>query len=107
MCEFEVVRYGDLQLKGNLVSSKHPHGLITLIFDFGSWCSVVGAARVTLVISAGGSAKTGLCDCCSTSSLNRLAQPVERKAFNLVVVGSSPTVGDLPGTRVAKLAGII
>ena len=24
----------------------------------------------------------------------RLAQPVERKALNLVVVGSSPTVGD-------------
>jgi hypothetical protein len=26
----------------------------------------------------------------------RLAQPVERKALNLVVVGSSPTVGALP-----------
>ena len=26
----------------------------------------------------------------------RLAQSVERKALNLVVVGSSPTVGDLP-----------
>ena len=31
----------------------------------------------------------------------RLAQPVERKALNLVVVGSSPTVGDFTLIAVA------
>ena len=38
----------------------------------------------------------GICDVIATHSfltLARLAQPVERKALNLVVVGSSPTVG--------------
>ena len=29
----------------------------------------------------------------------RLAQPAERKALNLVVVGSSPTVGAMAGER--------
>ena len=34
-------------------------------------------------------------DTCPDYSVGaRLAQPVERKALNLVVVGSSPTVGD-------------
>ena len=37
----------------------------------------------------------GECDKCAGPPA-RLAQSVERKALNLVVVGSSPTVGDLP-----------
>ena len=55
--------------------------------------------------------------CSNYSSGARLAQPVERKALNLVVVGSSPTVGaavqthksltaelDMPGLRPMGLA---
>ncbi len=34
-------------------------------------------------------------ECCWGSAAARLAQSVERKALNLVVVGSSPTVGAL------------
>ena len=34
----------------------------------------------------------------------RLAQPAERKALNLVVVGSSPTVGVEEGTFVVTLS---
>ena len=37
-------------------------------------------------------------------SLARLAQPVERKALNLVVVGSSPTVGASLSARRSKVA---
>ena len=33
--------------------------------------------------------------CCQTRAHARLAQSAERKALNLVVVGSSPTVGGL------------
>ena len=36
----------------------------------------------------------------------RLAQLVERKALNLVVVGSSPTVGVLPGEEAVAVAQI-
>ena len=35
----------------------------------------------------------------------RLAQSVERKALNLVVVGSSPTVGVLLVSLISRLAG--
>ena len=34
----------------------------------------------------------------------RLAQPAERKALNLVVVGSRPTVGDMTDMQSVKLA---
>ena len=39
--------------------------------------------------------------CCSFSSFQeaRLAQPAERKALNLVVVGSRPTVGAMASAR--------
>ena len=36
----------------------------------------------------------------------RLAQPAERKALNLVVVGSSPTVGALSGLLVNHYGGL-
>ena len=37
--------------------------------------------------------------CATKLSLARLAQSAERKALNLVVVGSSPTVGEFHGAR--------
>ena len=41
------------------------------------------------------------------SNTARLAQSVERKALNLVVVGSSPTVGAFAGSRPETLFGTI
>ena len=45
------------------------------------------------------SRKPGVCLCARVWGMSRLAQLVERKTLNLVVVGSSPTVG---GRRIAR-----
>ena len=42
--------------------------------------------------------------CSGYSSGARLAQSVERKALNLVVVGSSPTVGVCPLACIGEVA---
>ena len=52
-------------------------------------CVASAAHNVAVLAAAHGASSLG-----STSA--RLAQSVERKALNLVVVGSSPTVGAFP-----------
>ena len=67
---------------------------------------ITGTSRqrqVTATLPPQGSVSTNDVICCASGA--RLAQPVERKALNLVVVGSSPTVGAAAETLAAAPSG--
>ena len=72
--------------------------MVRVVFEivFGLLCLALRVFRVVRVVWAFGRVVSAMCFNNVVRSLNagaRLAQSVERKALNLVVVGSSPTVG--------------